>query len=171
MKAKSLLMGFAAVAACCAFSVSAEAAFGLKVPKLGNVIKSNNKQTTTNNQQKSNGVYKKTVYVHVIDGRLERPIPNIEVYQIEFKDGPSVNDRNEICVLDADYKLLGRTDANGRLTVPPTVTPFRLMVTIPGSGVQTMTFPDIFPESNWEVRRNIINSKYRGVKFTGKQLP
>jgi len=171
---KKLALGISAVAlAAFVGSVmaptSAEAGFGIKIPKISiqKNTGSSNATNTTNNNSNAKQVYRKTVKIHVMEGKFYKPIVGAEVYLIRTDTVPSTNDKQAVCTIDADYRLLGRTDGKGDFIVPPTQVPFGLVVSIPGDGVRYQSFPDIIEESQWDIRCPMVNKVYQRVQFTG----
>jgi len=148
---------------------TAEAGFGIKIPKI-TVNKGGNSNGGAAKSNSGNKVYRKTVKIHVMQAQFYKPIVGAEVYEIHCTKTPSTNDRQAVCTIDADYKLLGRTDSNGDFVVPPTVVPFGIVVSVPGNGVDYQSFPDIIEQSEWTVRCPMVNKVYQRVEFTGKQL-
>ena len=176
MKFKKIATSVLALAVSMSFASSTEA-LGLKI-KLPDVISGNKtpaqsqEYKTSKPVNKSQNEFKKSVTVKVIRQRLLKPLPNIEVYQVQSRDGLSINDRDrEVCVLNADYKFLGVTDAKGILVTEPLTVPFILIVSVPGSGVEVRDFGDVFAEEEWKAIAQEGNPKYQRVEFTGVQLP
>lgn len=179
MMFKKLATSILALTVCVSFASSAEA-FGLKLPniKVPDVI-SGNKNPSANQEyktskpvSKSQNEFKKSVTVKVIRQRLLKPLANIEVYQVKAHDHLSVNCRDrEVCLLDADYKFLGRTNDKGIFVTEPITVPFVLIVSVPGSGVEVQGFGDVFAEEEWKAIAQGGNPKYQRVEFTGVPLP
>lgn len=149
---------------------TAEAGFGIKVPKIGNMVKGGSGNSGTTKNTNGNKAYRKSIQITVMEAKFYKPIVGAEVYEVHTNTNPSINDRQPVCTFDADYKLLGRTDAQGKFFVPPTVVPFGIVVSVPGNGVSYQAYGSIIEQEEWTIRCNMSNKQYQRVQFTGRQL-
>lgn len=174
MKKSALVMSVVAAFALTAisFDSTAEAAFGLKLPAIGSVIKGGGPKSSGGNISDLRSSTK-IVEVVVKDNNAGKVFPGVPVYMIKGHPGnetPSINDRNEVCYIDADYRLLGYTNANGVFLTPKLPSPYRLMVGIPGYGVRTQSFSTTIASEVWKVSMMGKQPAFRRIEFTGKAI-
>lgn len=173
MKKCALVMSVVAAFALTTFSFdsTAEAVFGLKLPVIGSPIKGGGPKS--GGSISSSMSKTKVVEVVVKDVNAGKVFPGVPVYMIKGHPGnetPSINDRNEVCYIDADYRLLGYTNANGVFLTPKLPSPYRLMVGIPGYGVRSENFSTSIASEVWKVSMMGKQPAFRRIEFTGKTI-